>query len=777
MEAARHPWPALGALLVRDGLVDREDLDAVLAEQSASGQSRISGKRLGEALVDRGLVTSEQVARLVAEQYELPFVELDEVEVNLHAAAFLPAELSRRLSALPISVLPDDSLLVVVADPTDVLRSDELRRALGRPLRFAVAAQDALGAAISFAAERMRFAAEIDGETADEESSEDDTPRLEASLSETESRLPVEHPAAEIETPRPTALPPALGTLLVRDGVVSEEEVEAALAQQRISGSKRLGEILVERGSVTRAQVAERVAEQYELSYVELAASDVEPKAAELLSEELARRHTALPVRFLPDDAVLVAIADPTNSLYADELRSALDVQVEFVVAAPNVIEEAIASLYGGSTLPPDDVVADDIEPAADEAYSEKVDETIRHALALGASDVHFTPQSDAIVVRARVDGVMRELEPLPISMQTDVSNRLKKLAHLDADDRRSTQTGHAGFHVGESTVDLRIVVLPTKRGEKVTVHVLHHASAPGSLADLGMASDTEEAFRRAILRPAGLVLVAGRAESGRTTTLYAALQELNTPERTILTIEDPVEHLLPGVDQTEVDEASSVSFASGLRAILRSDPDVVVVGEVGDRETAETVLRAALAGRLVLSSVHAEGAVAAVRHLVGLGVEPDLVGTTLSCVVVQRLVRSICPDCRESYYATAADLADLERPSEEAGRRLLARENGCANCGWTGFKGRVAIFEALVMTERVRDLLVSGAPAAQIQEAAIASGMRTLREEGIRLCLDGITTAAELRRVAGDWAETDATATRANPASEQDADAETAQA
>ena len=726
MEAARHAWPALGALLLRDGLVTQDDLEAVLAEQAESGPSRMSGRRLGESLVNRGLVTGEQVARLVAEQYELPFVELVESELNLQAASLLAPDLARRLAALPVSVLPDDSLLVAVADPTSVLRSDELRRALGRPLRFAVAASDALDAAIAVAAARVEAF--------------ESTPAFEVSAADAEISP---FPGASA---RAVALPPALGTLLVRDGLVTEEDVEAALAQQRISGSKRLGEILVERGSVTRAQVARRVAEQHDLPYVELEPGPLDREAAWLLSEDLARRHSAIPVGFV-DDALLVAVADPTDTLYAEEIRLALNGLVRFAVADPSAIEAALEFVFGK-------VDPQATTPARGDGALEAapvVDACIQRALLLDASDIHFTPQAHGVVVRARVDGVMRDLETLPTSYQAVITDRIRTLAGLPLDDAGTPHEATLTFPLGETQVDLRTVVVPTKHGEKITLHIRRHASAPAALVDLGMAADTEDAFRSALLGLEGVVLVVGPAESGRTTTLYAALQELNTPERTLWTLESPVEHLIAGVDQTEVAERSGLTFASGLQAILESDPEVVLVGELAERETAQTAFAAARSGRFVLAALHSEDATSAFRRLVDLGLEPDVVASTVSCVVAQRLIRRVCPDCRESYYATAADLAELDREPEEAGRRLLARGTGCDSCAGTGFKGRAAIFEALIVTDEIRELVARRASAAELERAAAAAGMRSMRDDGVRLCLEGVTTAAELRRVVRD--------------------------
>jgi type II secretory ATPase GspE/PulE/Tfp pilus assembly ATPase PilB-like protein len=850
VEAALHAWPALGALLVRDGVVSKGELAAVLARQRIAGEQRISGRRLGELLVERGLVTRTQVARVLAEQYELPFVELDGSEVNLHAAMLLSEELARRLSALPISRLPDDSILVAVADPTSALFSDDLRRVLGVPLRFAVAAPEKIDAAITYAHQRLE-----EGATAPTDEREH------------ESTFRVER----------SALPawPALGALLIRDGRVSEEELEAVVGQQRIAGSKRLGELLVEHGLVTRDQVARLLAEQYELPFVELTESAEKRGAAALLPGWLARRYSALPVRVFPDGSLLVAVSDPTTALHTDGLRAAAGIPLHFAVAPPDAIAAAIARAYedapgelddeaaalesavvempdnqdddargaaagadpdeapdtedfahseaedppgpnvegefvettvpedsaalawiddivvtplleeptapveaeGLADFPPLDVVAeqnadtsvvDEPDETADDeiaavSATDEVEEAIEHALSLGASDIHFTPQAHAVVVRARIDGVMRELGTIPSSKKSEVAARLKLLGQLDSEEWRAPQDGRVEIGAGQDTVDLRIVVVPTKHGEKVTLHLLHQASAPRSLAELGMAPESEDALRRAILRPSGVVLVCGPTGSGCTTTLYAALQELNTPERTLATIEDPVEHLMPGIDQTEVDPVAGLTLASGLRAILGSDPNVILVGEISDEESAQVAVRAAMTGCLVLSAVHVESAAAAIERLTYLGVEPGLLGATLTCVIAQRLARRICTECRESYYATQSDVAELARPQDELGRRLLVRGTGCATCGGTGYHGRVALFEVLSLTREVQELIGRRSSIAEIERAAIGLGMRTLRDHGIRLCLEGLTTAAEIRRVIGDR-EQDASGPSAPP-------------
>ncbi len=551
---------------------------------------------------------------------------------------------------------------------------------------------------------------------------------------------------------------PALGSLLVRDGLLTEEELQDALESQRESG-KRLGEILVERGSVTKTQVARLLAEQVEMPLVELGESDVDNEAAMLLPEDLARRYSAVPVGFLPDNSLLVAVADPTNVLHWDELRLALGVPIRFGVAAPDAIDAAIAFVHQ-ETL---DVV-DDQENDSDEAHGivdmheadgdtpavMVVNKTIQRALTLGASDIHFTPQLRALEIRARVDGVVRKIGSIPTSQQAAVTSRLKVIGRLDIAERRAPQDGRVAVRSAGHTIDLRIAVLPTKFGEKITLRVLNQASAPHSLSDLELSPEAESSIRSAIHQPFGAVITCGPTGSGKTTTMYAALNELNTPDRTLMTIEDPVEYLTPGIDQIEVNTRAGLTFGRGLRTILRSDPDVILVGEIRDEETAQIAVRAAMTGHLVCSTIHSQTAASAIRRFTDMGVEPGLLAATLTCLVAQRLTRRVCPDCREMVKATKAELVALGRPSERPGKRFLAHGRGCPACGGTGYRGRVALFEVLEFTDEIRDLVAAGAPTLDIHRTAVAGGMRALRDDGNRLCLEGVTTLSEVERVVG---------------------------
>jgi len=546
---------------------------------------------------------------------------------------------------------------------------------------------------------------------------------------------------------------PALGTLLVRDGIITPEQLERALEEKRENPAKRLGELLVEHGSTTRAHIARVLAEQHELEYIELDEGSIEADAAGLLPENLARRYLAVPVRFLADGSILVAVADPTNVLFSDDLRLALGVPVRVGVASSDAIERAITRVH--EHVHEITEVEDEEEAAPAQVLDLDhetpavvfVNKTINRALDLGASDIHFTPQSKRLNVRARVDGVVRDLTSIAGAHQAAVTSRLKIMGSLDIAERRAPQDGRVSIRRGSDTVDVRIAVLPTTHGEKVTLRILNQRDAPASLADLGMWPRSAALLEEAISQPFGSIVVVGPTGSGKTTTLYAALSQLNTPDRTLMTIEDPVEYRAAGLDQVEVNPRAGLTFAAGLRTILRSDPDVILVGEIRDEETAQIAFRAAMTGHLVLSTLHAQTAAAAIQRLLDMDVESGIISTAINCFVAQRLVRRLCQDCAEPYRPDPQELEALGVPPSY-GELQLFKAVGCPECGNVGYRGRTGLYEVLPMTDTISRLI--GAPTREIQAAAVQEGMFTLRDDGIRLSIAGITTLDEVRRVAG---------------------------
>ncbi|MEX2210825.1 MAG: ATPase, T2SS/T4P/T4SS family [Gaiellaceae bacterium] len=563
--------------------------------------------------------------------------------------------------------------------------------------------------------------------------------------------------AAELPTSLPLDPLPAerllLGTMLVQRGLLTLEQLEAALVEREQS-NRRLGEILVARGLVSRDDLARALAEQHGLDYLDLARTEIDVAAARLLPEKFSHRYGALPVQLLDENLVLVAVADPTNVLASDDLRLALGLNVRLAVVSSDELEAAIARLNE-----PDAPVRiesarvrhiDDLDDGAPASPAvQLVNSVITHALQERASDVHFEPQANEVVVRIRVDGVMRTLTTIDAELQAAVTSRLKVMGELDIADRRTPQDGRINARLAGQEMDLRVAVLPTTHGEQVVLRILNRANERMTVSDLGMSPDTEEAFVRSIHQPYGVVIACGPTGSGKTTTLYAGTDILNDVERCIMTVEDPVEYQIPGINQVEVNTKSGLTFARGLRTILRSDPDVLLVGEIRDEETARIAVQAGMTGHLVLTSLHTHNAASSIARLKDMGVEPGLLATSLSCIVAQRLARRICTECREPYAPGAEELAQLG--FEEAPRKdlVLYRAKGCDQCSNTGYSGRVGLYEIMEVRGRVRRLIEASTE--EIFAAAVENGMTTLRQYAIQVVLDGTSSLEEIRRVTGD--------------------------
>jgi type IV pilus assembly protein PilB len=555
---------------------------------------------------------------------------------------------------------------------------------------------------------------------------------------------------------------PALGALLLRDHAVTEEELERALALQRLQPDRRLGEILVDEGLAEPRAVASVLAEQHELEFVDLTPATIDAAAALLLPPFLARRYRAVPVGFLDDGSVLVAVADPTNVMFSDELRLAVGKPVRICVAPPHAIERAISVVIEGEQDPDERPAADAMlgPPAivdehagvldlrADSPAVDFVNRVIATALEQQASDVHFTPQPHALVARIRVDGVMREIASIERTHANAVASRLKIMGELDIAERRIPQDGRMAIPRGTDSLDVRMATLPTAYGEKVTLRVLARGDAPESLEVLGLSQANHAALSRAIGRPYGAVVVVGPTGSGKTTTLFTCLQLLNAPERQLTTIEDPVEYRVDGLDQVEVNPRAGLTFASGLRTILRSDPDVLLVGEIRDEETAQIAFRAAMTGHLILTTLHAQTAAASLQRLTDMNIERSVLATSINCIVAQRLARRVCQTCCVPAERTRALLRSLGFEHVPASASFVSAV-GCPACGGSGYRGRVPLFEVMTMTDEIA--LLVGAPTREVEATAIAQGMRTLREDGLRLAAAGITTLEEIRRVVGE--------------------------
>jgi type IV pilus assembly protein PilB len=568
--------------------------------------------------------------------------------------------------------------------------------------------------------------------------------------------------AAELPTPpaeRPAASFGAhtlLGELLIRANQITPEQLEQALSEQRgLEEHARLGEILVARNYLTRKELARALAEQHGLEFVDLARVEVESGATSLLTEQFARRAQVLPVRFLDENLVLVAVADPTNLRTADDLRLALGLNIQLAVADASALEGTIARTYrvhveitregdevGGVSL--DDVLE---RGDGDAPTIELVNSILSRAIGEGASDIHFDPQQNDAIVRARIDGVLRRMAVIPKGLEVSVLGRLKVMGQLDIAEKRLPQDGSFSIRYGELPVDVRVAVVPTKHGEHVVLRLLQRAVRL-ELPELGLSSTNETPFLASIHQPYGAVIACGPTGSGKTTTLYAALDLLNDEGRAITTIEDPVEYQLPGVNQVEAHPKIGLDFARGLRTILRSDPDVLLIGEIRDEETALIAIQAAMTGHLVLTTLHTNDAPSAVARLKNMGVDPALLAASVNCIVAQRLARRLCTHCREAYTPDSAELAAAGLVADGLGGTLY-RAHGCLQCSGSGYRGRVAVYEVLPVKGRVRTAVEGSTE--ELAEAAVEQGMTTLRQDGLRLCIEGITSLDEVRRVIGD--------------------------
>jgi type IV pilus assembly protein PilB len=517
---------------------------------------------------------------------------------------------------------------------------------------------------------------------------------------------------------------------------------------------------LAEAGVATEEGVARMLAARHHLPLVDLAATGVAPDAAQTIPAHTLERAIAIPYA-LVEGVLKVAVADPGNLHAIDELRLSTRLPLELAVAARGEIlaqlrrlrraAEALGSVVeiDGEAALGDDLEADD--GISDAPLVRLVNALVFQAAEEGASDVHFEPQEDALVVRFRVDGVLRETQRIPRRLAAGVTTRLKVLAKLDIAERRKPQDGRITLSTGGQTLDIRVATLPTVEGEKVVMRLLDKSRRAPTLSELGFSDPMREALEAIVRLPTGALLVTGPTGSGKSTTLYGCLAHINRPEINIITVEDPVEYRLAGVNQMQINARAGLTFASALRSILRSDPDVVMVGEIRDAETAKISIEAALTGHFVLSTLHTNDAPSTITRLGEMGVEPFLVGAAVSAVLAQRLARKLCPHCCEAYQPAPAELLDA-RVSPEVAHALdgavFYRRKGCPRCGHTGYRGRIGVFQLLRMSEEIAALAVQRASRAEIERAALAQGMRTLWDDGMQKVAAGLTSVEELARV-----------------------------
>jgi type IV pilus assembly protein PilB len=558
-----------------------------------------------------------------------------------------------------------------------------------------------------------------------------------------------------------------LADLLAATGLVPEDKL--AMARGRAGSNGSLAQALVEEGVATQEGIARTLAARYQLPLVDLATTGIDEEAVKEVPLHVLERIQALPFARV-GDTLRIAVADPSNVNAIDELRIATRLTIELAVATRDDVEMELkrvmraSEAYGAQFAVTEEELGliqeeddgDDLEVddgVSDAPLVRLVNSVIFQAAEDGASDIHWEPQEDSLVVRLRIDGVLQEVQRIPKRLAPGVTTRLKVLAKLDIAERRKPQDGRIALNAAAAgrTMDIRVAVLPTVEGESIVMRLVDKTKKVPTLVDLGLSDDMQGRLAEVFKRPTGALLVTGPTGSGKSTTLYAGITEINRPEINIITVEDPVEFRIPGINQVQINVRAGLTFAAALRSILRSDPDVVMVGEIRDGETAKMAIEAALTGHLVLSTLHTNDAPGALTRLNEMGVEPFLTGSAVTAVLAQRLARKLCTHCCEMYTPSVDDLIKAKVSPDVAAMTdgmALYRKRGCPRCNQSGYRGRIGIFQLMTMNEELETLAAQKAPREEIERAAMSVGMRTLWDDGLAKVAAGLTSVEELARV-----------------------------
>ncbi|TVY10409.1 GspE/PulE family protein [Paenibacillus cremeus] len=570
-----------------------------------------------------------------------------------------------------------------------------------------------------------------------------------------------------------------IGELFVMNGLISEEQLEQALKQQ-VHTRKKLGEILIDKGLITERQLVEVLEFQLGFPVVNMFETPLDMSTVQLIPESLARKHCVIPIE-RKNGKIKVAMVDPLNYDAIEEIRMATNMNVQPVIAIRTEVEQAITRNYGLKESVEELMVDLDKMEFKDEEQEAKdqgspivklVNQIIQSAVQQRASDIHIDPQEKQLLVKYRIDGVLRTEKALPKHMQGVLTARLKIISKLNIAERRLPQDGRIQMQVDSRRIDIRVSTLPTVHGESIVMRILDQSAGMKKIAELGLSDANLLKFDKMIQRPNGIVLISGPTGSGKTSTLYSALGQLNGDDVKIITVEDPVEYRMSGVTQVQVNSQIGLTFASGLRSILRQDPNIVMVGEIRDAETAEIAVRASLTGHLVFSTIHTNSAVSTISRLVDMGIDSYLIASSLSCVVAQRLVRRVCKECAQQVPARDDEMKLLEayglhaqeeqklastgtggvvRTTMSGGSVMVTRGKGCGTCNKTGYRGRVAVHEILVVDESLRRLIVQNRPINELEQQLAISGYQNMMYDGLLKVRQGHTTVEEVLKAVSD--------------------------
>ena len=558
-----------------------------------------------------------------------------------------------------------------------------------------------------------------------------------------------------------------LGDLLVASGAITEEQLQRGLAEQKQT-KQRLGTVLITNGTLTESQLIDALQMQLGIDYVDLTKISIPTELAQIVPKNLAKQYQVVPVK-LDKDELFLAMSDPLNFYATEDVRKASRKKVVPLIARASAIDYAIQTLYGNEgaaraieemkrevtasqneTFTPDSAfVTNQLDDPVNSAPTVRlVNSMIERAIVERASDIHIEPHEGELQVRMRIDGLMRDILIVPKDLQNSVISRIKIVSGMDISERRIPQDGRFNVRLKEKDIDLRVSTLPTAYGEKIVLRLLDKSGGRITKEAVGLSGDDREKFEKLLHAKSGVILVVGPTGSGKSTTMYVMINELNTREVNLVTLEDPVEYNIDGINQVQINEKTGLTFASGLRSILRQDPDIIAVGEIRDGETAEIAMRSAITGHTVLSTIHTNDAVGTIERLTDMGVEPYLIASAMRGIISQRLVRRICPNCKKEYIPTDDELDALGVERTEDMR--FFRGEGCPECFNTGYRGRIAVFEILPITHKVRTMISAKATRDEIEEELKkpGSGFVSLHDNGIRLVKEGITTGDEILRV-----------------------------
>ncbi len=561
--------------------------------------------------------------------------------------------------------------------------------------------------------------------------------------------------------------PSRLGELLVRSNLITKEQLQRALEEQKNSGGQlRLGTILVKDGYISETELTAFLSKQYSVPSINLAEFDIDPAVVKLLPSDVVQKYQAIPVN-RAGSTLILAMSDPSNIFAIDDIKFMTGYNVEVVVASDSGIKSAIDKFYDQSASLADmmsDLDMEDLEVIADH---EEVDVTsleratedapvvklvnmiLSDAIKRKASDIHIEPYERSFRVRYRIDGVLYEVMKPPLKLKNAITSRVKIMAELDIAERRLPQDGRIKIKLGGGKdMDFRVSVLPTLFGEKIVMRLLDKSSLQLDMTKLGYEPEALASFKEAIHKPFGMVLVTGPTGSGKTVSLYSALAELNKTTENISTAEDPVEFNFAGINQVQMHEDIGLNFAAALRSFLRQDPDIIMIGEIRDFETAEIGVKAALTGHLVLSTLHTNDAPSTINRLLNMGIEPFLVASAVNLITAQRLARRVCVECREIEDVPVQALIDAGVPPDEAPSYVCYKGKGCAKCNNTGYKGRVGFYQVMPMLEEIRELILNGANTAEIKRESMRLGVKTMRQSGLTKLKEGVTSFEEVLRV-----------------------------